>query len=431
MITIAHFWRLLSASLIAATLGSPGFAAVLGTNVPANPLTAERVTGKPEWREYLERSERQRRADQEALRAELQTHGLKQSSEPKSTGARGLPLDKGTNWYGGLEARRIADNVVSFQTPAGGWCKNTDFTSHGRAPGEMFGAQTGSLYLSPTDFDQPQDPRWSYVGTFDNGATITPLRFLAKVICATGNAREGWERPFLRGLDYVFTAQYPNGGWPQVWPLQGGYHDAVTLNDNAMLNVIELLRDVAAGGVDFAFVPAETRIKAEAPWRRGLDCLLAAQVKVAGKPMVWCQQYDALTLAPASARNYEMPALSAGESAKVVLFLMQIPQPDARVVASVHHACAWFEQTRIMGKRFASSGAEGRKLMDSPGAGPIWARYYEIGSNRPIFGDRDLSIHDDVNEVSQERRKGYAWFCDTPKRVLQHYAKWAEKHPVN
>ena len=60
----------------------------------------------------------------------------------------------------------------------------------------------------------------------------------------------------------------------------------------------------------------------------------------------------------------------------------------------------------------------------------LWARFYQLGSDRPIFGDRDKSIHDDVNEISKERRKGYGWFKDTGKRVLEHYAKWAKAHPA-
>ncbi len=61
---------------------------------------------------------------------------------------------------------------------------------------------------------------------------------------------------------------------------------------------------------------------------------------------------------------------------------------------------------------------------------PGWSRYYEIGTDRLIFGDRDKSIHDDVNEISRERRKGYGWFKDSAKRVEQHYTKWARAHPL-
>jgi len=404
--------------------------AVIGTNVPATPLTAERVAALPAWKIYFENSQRQRQADQDFIRAELKAHGLQQATAPHAThSAKGVALNNAASWYGGREARHIADVVVSFQTPAGGWSKNTDFTQQLRAPGEMFGAENGSLWLGVNDFDAPADTHWSYVGTFDNDATTTELHFLAKVIAATGTNNAAWRAAFLRGLDYVFAAQYPNGGWPQVWPLQGGYHDAVTFNDDAMLHVIEFLRDVAGGQAEFSFVTPEVRAKAEAGWRHGVDCILAAQIVANGKLTAWGQQVDALTLQPASARNYEMPSVTSSESATIVLFLMQLPEPTAKEIAAVHAACAWFDKTKIEGKAFRVVGKESRKLVDAPGNGPIWARYYEVGTDRPVFGDRDKTIHDDVNEISRERRKGYGWFKDTPKRVLEHYQKWAKLHP--
>ena len=64
----------------------------------------------------------------------------------------------------------------------------------------------------------------------------------------------------------------------------------------------------------------------------------------------------------------------------------------------------------------------------APGNGPIWARYYDLNTDRPIFGDRDKTIHDDVNEISAERRNGYSWFGDGPKRALERYAEWAKTH---
>jgi PelA/Pel-15E family pectate lyase len=406
------------------------FAAVIGTNVPATPLTAERVANLPEWKNYFENSQGQRAADQNFLRAELAAHGLKQSIEPKKVhNAGAVSLKQSAAWYGGAEARRIAANIITFQTPAGGWSKNTDYAEKPRAPGEAFGAENGSLFLGTNDFDQPEDANWSYVGTFDNDATTTELRFLAKVISATKSDGDDLKSSFARGLAYIFAAQFPNGGWPQVWPLQGGYHDAITINDDAMLHVVEFLRDVAAGQDEFSFVSADLRAQAALSWKRGLDCLLAAQIVVNGQRTVWCQQHDALTLAPASARNYEMPAQTSSESAAIVLFLMQLPNPDARTVAAVHAAAAWFEKTKIIGAQFTGTGAGGKKLVPSPGHAPIWARYYEIGTNRPLFGDRDKSIHDDVNEISHERRKGYGWYRDTPKRVLEHYPKWAQAHP--
>src|ERR1017187_3848947 len=115
-----------------------------------------------------------------------------------------------------------------------------------------------------------------------------------------------------------------------------------------------------------------------AGWKRGADCILAAQIAANGKRTVWCQQHDAVTLQPTSARNYEMPAATSSESGTMVLFLMQLPDPDSNVVAAVHAACAWFEKTKIEGQAFRVVGTESRKLVDAPGSGPIWARYYEI-----------------------------------------------------
>jgi PelA/Pel-15E family pectate lyase len=65
----------------------------------------------------------------------------------------------------------------------------------------------------------------------------------------------------------------------------------------------------------------------------------------------------------------------------------------------------------------------------APGFGPIWSRYYEIGTNRPIFGDRDKTIRDSVNEVSRERRVGYAWYVDSGEDVLKEYARWKDVYP--
>jgi PelA/Pel-15E family pectate lyase len=160
-----------------------------------------------------------------------------------------------------------------------------------------------------------------------------------------------------------------------------------------------------------------------------MDCLLSAQTVVNGKRTIWCQQLDAITLQPASARNYEMPSLASSESGTIVLYLMLLPNPDSNTVAAVHAAVRWFKKTRIDGEAFKRSGDDGRKLQPAPGNGPIWARYYEIGTDRPIFGDRDKSIHDDVNELSRERRNGYGWYVDTGNRVLEHYEKWAKAHP--
>jgi len=413
-------------------------AAIIGTNPPALPLGLDRITTLPvekqsAWKAYWKKSERQLRADQEFFQKELRNYHIMQpTTPPEGRGVRGITLDKPADWYGQTEALRVADILVSFQTPAGGWSKNIDMTRQGRAPGERFSADNTSRFPVLSDNDAPKDRGWNYVGTFDNDATVTQLRFLANVVSATGAKRdETYRSAFLRGLDYIFAAQYPNGGWPQVWPLQGGYHDAITYNDNAMIQVLELLRDVAAGRSEFGFVPGKTRARAADSVKRGIQCILATQIVVNGYRTVWCQQHDALTLQPCSARNYEMPSESSAESAEIMLFLMKVPNPSSELVAAIHAAAAWFEKAKINGVSYRFAGDAGRLLVDAPGNGPLWARYYEIGTNRPIFGDRDKTIHDNVNEISKERRNGYAWYRDTPAKALEQYSTWRGKIPAS
>jgi PelA/Pel-15E family pectate lyase len=291
-------------------------AAVVGTSTPALSLTAERMAALPEaqrnaWKEYLERSARQMQADRGFLRAELQAAGLKEPTPaPHGSSARSVPLDQPREWYGGAEARRIAEIIVSFQTPAGGWSKNLDLSAHARRPGESFAPDNLSRYLGPDDFDTPRDAGWNYVGTLDNDATTTELRFLARVAAAAGaRERAPFFSSFERGVAYLLAAQFPNGGWPQVWPLEGGYHDAITFNDGAVMHALELLQETAAGRNEFAGVPESLRRAAGLAVTRGVEAIVATQIVENGRRTVWAQQHDALTLAPTAGRNYEPAAL--------------------------------------------------------------------------------------------------------------------------
>lgn len=85
-----------------------------------------------------------------------------------------------------------------------------------------------------------------------------------------------------------------------------------------------------------------------------------------------------------------------------------------------------------MGQRelFADRNSPGgRKLAAVAGAGPIWSRYYQIGADRPIFGDRGKTIHVNGNDLSRERRNGCSWFNTEGIAVLAQYETWAKAHP--
>jgi PelA/Pel-15E family pectate lyase len=178
------------------------------------------------------------------------------------------------------------------------------------------------------------------------------MNFLAKVVSAARTSDgAAYREAFLRGMNYLFAAQFPNGGWPQVWPLEGGYHDAITYNDDAMTQVVDLMRHAADGRDEFSFVPKKVRMRAAASFKRAIQCILATQIVTNGTPTVWPQQDDALTLRPVSGRNFEPPAECASESAALLLLLMNdLPNPSAAEQRSIRAAAAWFKKTAIYGQ---------------------------------------------------------------------------------
>jgi len=424
----------LSAALCLAilTAGSIGWAAVIGRSEAAQSLSAARISGLPTsergaWRAYLERSEQQEKRDRAALASERQEMKDLPPEPPLGFSARSMPLDREASWYGSPEARHTADVIVSFQTPAGGWGKNMNMSGAARVKGQSFVPDNSNRLPSPGDFDAPRDASWHYVGTLDNDATTTQMHFLAKVQANIPHADgEPYRVAFLRGVRYLLAAQYPNGGWPQVWPLEGGYHDAITFNDNAVYNATELLTDISEAKPEVAFVHEDLRNKAKIAVASAVKCILSAQFRISGRPTVWGQQVDMLTLKPVSARNYEPAALSSEESAELLRYLMRLPQPSAEVKTAISDGISWLRDHAIYNKAVVGgrNTPDGRHLIDQEGAGPLWARFYALDTGKPIFGDRDKTLHDDMNEISLERRNGYAWFNTAPAAALSEYDTW-------
>ncbi|HWS90051.1 MAG TPA: pectate lyase [Pyrinomonadaceae bacterium] len=323
-------------------------------------------------------------------------------------------------WYAGAEALRVADNLLLYQREVGGWPKNIDMA----AP--LSEKERAELLKLKTETGKESS------ATIDNGATFTQLEYLARV--HTAQKQERHREAFLKGLDYLLAAQYENGGWPQYYPLRKGYYSLITYNDNAMVGVLELLRDVARREPEYAFVDEARRLKSEKAVERGVECILKTQVKVEGRLTAWGAQHDVTTFAPAPARKFEPVSLASRESVAVTRFLMGVERPDARVVESIESAVAWFKATQLSGIRWVERedksvpGGIERTIVKDPQAPPLWARFYEIGTNRPVFEGRDGVVRYDVMEIEAERRNGYGWYTEEPNRLLnKDYTAWQKR----
>ena len=302
-------------------------------------------------------------------------------------------LKKDAKWFSSDEAKAVADSVVQYQSPQGGWPKSTDLAKPPR---------------TPEDIPPPGRGR---ANSLDNDATTVPMQFLARIANATGEAK--YRDSFLRGVDYLLAAQYPNGGWPQFWPLRQGYYSRITYNDEAMIRVITVLREVAEGEAPYDFVDAARREKAAKAVALGIGCILKTQIKQDGKLTAWCAQHDEKTLDPTWARAYEPPSISGGESVGIVRFLMSIESPSDEVIASIEGAVEWLRSVQMKGLRVEQvkndDGRRERILISDRDAPPLWARFYELKTNRPLYLDRDSVFRYDFSEISYERRSGYSY----------------------
>jgi PelA/Pel-15E family pectate lyase len=309
---------------------------------------------------------------------------------------------KPDDWFGGAEGKKTAENILSHQAPNGSWPKNIDTASK----------------------PYQGDPK-SLRGTFDNGATLGEARFLARAHEATGEPR--CKAALLKTLDSILEAQYPSGGWPQSYPPGTSYARHITFNDDTMVNILKFLRDVA-GSPAFEAVDGPRRQRAKEAFDRGIQCIVKCQINSGGKPTVWCAQHDEVTLAPRKGRSYEHPSLSGAESAGIVRFLMSLENPSPEVARAIRAACRWYEEAKLLGIREVRR--EGDKIIvKDPEAPPLWARFYEINSNRPIFSGRDGVIKFDMAEIEHERRNGYAWYGRWGSEVLEEWTRWKAKHP--
>ena len=316
-------------------------------------------------------------------------------------------------WYGSVDAAKVAENVIKYQKDVGGWPKNL-------AMHQALSRRAKSLIKASAK---------DYGATIDNEATTLEMRFLARVYALQGG--EELRRSFIKGLDYLLEAQYDNGGWPQFYPVRNQKHYSVhiTYNDNAMLNVMNLLKDVYEGK-EFAALqlPSNYMEQARASFDKGVEAILATQIVVNGEPTVWCAQHHRETMLPVQARAYELPSFSGSESAGITLLLMDIDKPSDKVIAAVEAAVSWFETNKIEGFRvdwfMDENGEMDRKLVADPDSGPLWARFYDLDNGKPFFCDRDGVKKWSMEEISQERRGGYAWYTEQGAKVLKRYPKW-------
>ena len=319
-------------------------------------------------------------------------------------------------FFGTDEALRIGDQVLAWQRVTGGWPKNIDMTRR------LTDAELARVLADKSRTDD---------STIDNNATTTQMIYLARLWQATREDR--FRAGFRAAVEYLLSGQYENGGWPQFWPDMTGYQVHITYNDNAIVNTLELFRDIYSEQDPYGngLTDSALRERLVASFDKGIACILSTQILKDGQPSVWCQQHDRQTLAPAPARAFELPSYCSSESVGIVRLLMSLPDPDERVKRAVHGAMRWFDTYKLTGlrvERTVENGVRNTRLVEDPAAEPVWGRFYDLKCCEPYVCDPDAIARRRLEEIGPERRNGYGWYNSSAAQLYPLYDAWADKY---
>lgn len=266
-------------------------------------------------------------------------------------------------------AERVANALIYGQHPLGGWHYVIDFDKPGL---EQWYRDVFS------QFKWGMEEYRHYYGNcaYDDDTTQGATRFLLHLYMATLDP--AYREPLLRALDFILMSQYPNGAWPQRYPLRYEFvHDGLadytsyyTMNDNSMRDILNVLIEAWEQLGDERYLKAALR---------GADFMIMAQgpENQAG----WAEQYD-MNMQPAWARTHEPAGYMPRQTEQCILQLGQfyLMTGDRRYLKPIPVALGWLEKSSF------GRTENGRYKL---------ARYYEVGTNTPIYQHKT----DEVNEL--------------------------------
>lgn len=313
----------------------------------------------------------------------------------------------------------LAEKMMIYQLPNGGWGKHMSDKKD-------------------VDYRKKIDPKLlkiikandNNLATIDNNATSREINGLINAYGTTKNP--AYLKSAEKGIEYLLSMQYANGGFPQYFPNTSVYRKQVTYNDNAMINVLTILYNISEGKDGFDVVSSKLKDKSKVALQKGIACVLKTQVLQNGKLSIWADQYNEVTLVPEKARAFEPMSLATGESVNIVKFLMMQPVTP-EIEKSIRSAIQWFKESKIDGYTYNVSKESDKavRTLSKKEGSAVWARFYDIPTNKPVFGDRDGSVKFNYEDVSEERRMGYSWYNESGTKLIENeFPKWLKRNKL-
>jgi PelA/Pel-15E family pectate lyase len=263
-------------------------------------------------------------------------------------------------------ARAVADSLIWGQLVSGGWEYTVDFLGEG---------------VWRYRHEKVDDPLDRNQCTFDDDVSQSATRFLMAIDSLLD--ADPYTDAALYALDFFMESQFPNGAWPQRYPLSDdypdNYADYYTFNDQVINDCIDLMLEAYSIYGDERYLDSA---------ERGGHFIMLSQIN---EPQAgWAQQYY-WNLTPAWARSFEPPMVCSRVTRENIISLLELylVTGNETYLEPIPAAIDWLNNSTI---------AENR-----------WARFYELGANLPIYCDRDRKLTYNLSDLSEERRTGYGW----------------------
>ncbi len=274
-------------------------------------------------------------------------------------------------------ATKAAEALCYGQLAGGGWAQVVDFDPRGAKVAQYRNGRG----------------RGKNNSTLDDDISQAAIRFLMQADQAHKFRHQVIHEAAGVALDALLKAQFPNGGFPQVWAAPVPQQPVVRANyppydwrtEGRIKNYWDMytLNDGLAGTVSDALIDAH-RIYHDSRYEAALarlgDFLILAQMP--DPQPAWAQQYN-YQMQPIWARRFEPAAITGGESQDALETLLKIYRHmgDPKYLAPIPRALAYLKQSQLPDGRLA--------------------RYYELKTNKPLYmtrrGDEYTLTYDDAN----------------------------------
>ena len=293
-------------------------------------------------------------------------------------------------------ARDAAAALVRGQLQSGGWTQVIHFGPAQRL-GKYRKMKGGSWNFSSLDDGQTQAALKMLVRADraldfkDADIHQAALQFLALTDRALDFKDAAIHDAAAYGLAALLKAQFPNGGFPQVWTgpvarkpvVKARYPDHDWKTEEKLKNYWDhyTLNDGLAGTVSETLTTAHEVYRDEkytAAIRKLGDFLVLAQMP--DPQPGWCQQYND-EMEPMWARKFEPPAVTGWESQDAMRTLIRVARSTGqpKYLEPIPRALAYLKKSLLPDGRLA--------------------RFYELKTNKPLYMDRQYRLTNDDSDL--------------------------------